>query len=397
MIRTGWKNMSRGSKSDFLSWKSLGKPVLPLLFVTFALVSCSESTAIRGTPVNEIALPVDRVEPTRVRTKENMRDLAAMCRVKENNTFIETGGLPEYRVGPLDVLEISSYVGDKVSTITVTVGGRGSISYSFLDDIVVSGLTPSQIEELLTRKLSSYVRQPRVTVLVKEFNSKSATIAGEFSILRTATYGTKAASGRITLKGKTTLMDLIAYGNGYTVNADIKNVKLIRQGRSHLINVFDIIEKGDQSQNVIIDDGDVVNIPELPQYGERVYVMGEVSAQGIYPLKDAQDLLAAIALAGNTTALAKEEDTLIVRGYEPGKPPLVMTANLRTLFRQADLSQNIRLKDGDLIYVPSMRIKDINNWIINMTPLLNLMLYPGEFADRYFTGYKVKVGSTPNQ
>jgi protein involved in polysaccharide export with SLBB domain len=397
MIGTVWKNMSRGSKSDGLCSRSSGKASLPLLLVIFALVSCSESTAIRGTPVNEVALHVDRVEPTRVRTKENMTALAAMSRVKENSTFLETGGLPEYRIGPLDVLEISSYVGDKVTTTTVTVDGRGTISYSFLDNIVVSGLTPGQVDGLLTRKLSSYVRKPRVRVLVKEFKSKSATIAGEFSILRTTTYGTKAASGRITLKGKTTLMDLIAYGSGYTVNADIKNVKLIRQGKSHLINVYDIIEKGDESQNVIIDDGDVVNIPELPQYGERVYVMGEVAAQGIYPLKDAQDLLAAIALAGNTTALAKEEDTLIVRDYQPDKPPLVMTANLRRLFRQADLSQNIRLKDGDLIYVPSMRIKDINNWIINMTPLLNLMLYPGEFADRYFTGYKVKVGNSPNQ
>jgi polysaccharide biosynthesis/export protein len=397
MIGTVWKDMSRGSKSEGLWWRSPGKAALLLLLFIFAMASCSESTAIRGTPVNEVALHVDRVEPTRVRTKENMRALADMSRVKENSTFLETGGLPEYRIGPLDVLEISSYVGDKVNTTPVTVDSRGTISYSFLDNIVVSGLTPSQVDGLLTRKLSSYVRKPRVRVLVKEFNSKSATIAGEFSILRSTTYSTKAASGRITLKGKTTLMDLIASGSGYTVNADIKNVKLIREGKSHLINVYDIIEKGDESQNVIIDDGDVVNIPELPQYGERVYVMGEVAAQGIYPLKDAQDLLAAIALAGNTTPLAKEEDTLIVRDYQPDKPPLVMTANLRRLFRQADLSQNIRLKNGDLIYVPCMRIKDINNWIINMTPLLNLMLYPGEFADRYFTGYKVKVGNSPNQ
>jgi protein involved in polysaccharide export with SLBB domain len=391
MVRTRLQNMCGGSKSARSFWGRLVKPALPLLLTAFSLVSCSESTAIRGTPVNEVAAPVDRVEPTRVRTEENLMALAAMSRVRENDTFLETGGLPEYRLGPLDVLEISSYVGDKVSTTTVTVGGRGTISYSFLDDLVVAGLTPSQIDELLTRKLSSYVRQPRVRVLVKEFNSKRASIAGEFSILRTTNFGTKAMSGRITLKGKTTLMDLIASGSGYTVNADIKNVKLIRHGKSYLINVYDIIEKGDQAQNVIIDNEDVVNIPELPQYGERVYVMGEVLAQGIYPLKDAQDLLAAIALAGNTTALAKEDNTLIVRGYEPGKPPLVMTANLRSLFRQADLSQNIRLKDGDLIYVPSMKIKDINNWIINMTPLLNLMLYPGEFADRYFTGYRIKA------
>jgi len=134
---------------------------------------------------------------------------------------------------------------------------------------------------------------------------------------------------------------------------------------------------------VIIDEADVVNIPELPTYGERVYVLGEVNSQGIYPLKEAQDLLAALALAGNTNRLAKEENTLIVRGYEPGKPPLVLMADVKSLLRKADISQNVRLKDGDLVYVPRMLIGDVNDWIINMTPLLNLILYPGEFEEQY--------------
>jgi protein involved in polysaccharide export with SLBB domain len=370
---------------------SISRPAILIVLILLFFCACSETTARLGTPVNEIDLPVDRVDPTRLRTTENLRTLAVMSEVVENNTFLERDGIPEYRIGPLDVLEISSHVGEKVTTTTITVDGRGRISYSFLDNVEVAGLTPSQIVELLTRKLAGYVRQPRVRVLVKEFNSKSATIAGEFSVLRSTVYGTKAASGRINLRGKTTLMDLIAYGGGYTIDADIKNAKLIRKGTSYLVNIYDIIERGDESQNVIIDDGDVVNIPELPQFGERVYVMGEVNMQGIYPLKDAQDLLAAIALAGNTTRLAKEENTLIVRGYEPGEPPLVMMANLRNLFRQADLSQNIRLRDGDLVYVPGMQIKDINDWIFNMTPVLNVLLWPGEFSARYMEGYRLKV------
>ncbi|HEX9911254.1 MAG TPA: hypothetical protein VGA86_10230, partial [Desulfatiglandales bacterium] len=91
----------------------------------------------------------------------------------------------------------------------------------------------------------------------------------------------------------------------------------------------------------------------------------------------------ALALAGNTNRLAKEENTLIVRGYEPGKPPLVLMADVKSLLRKADISQNVRLRDGDLVYVPRMLIGDINDWIINMTPLLNIILYPGEFEEQY--------------
>jgi polysaccharide export outer membrane protein len=354
---------------------------LVLVFL-LSLSSCSSSTAIQGTPVNQVATLQDRVEVTRLQTDQNLEALARMSQVKENTVFETVTGIAEYRIGAGDILEISSYTGDKVATTTATVDSRGRVSYSFLDHLKVEGLTSSQLDELLTAKLSAYVRTPRISVLVKEFNSKSANIIGEFSSLRNVSYG-KGASGRINLRGKTTLTDLIALGGGYTLDGDIKNVKLVRKGKSYLINLYDIIEKGDENQNVIIDEGDVVSIPELPTFGERVYVLGEVNSQGIYPLKEAQDLLAALALAGNTNRLAKEENTLIVRGYEPGKPPLVMMADVKSLLRKADISQNVRLRDGDLVYVPRMLIGDINDWIINMTPLLNILLYPGDFEEQY--------------
>lgn len=360
------------------------------LLLLSSLSACSSSTAIQGTPVNQVATLEDRIEVTRLPTEQNLAALARMAAVEGNNVFEMVAGIPEYRIGAGDVLEISSYNGDKVATTTVTVDSRGRISYSFLDHVKVEGLTPSQLDELLTRKLSAYVRAPRISVLVKEFNSKGAIVIGEFSSLRNVSYG-KGASGRINLKGKTSLTDLIALGGGYTLNADIKNVKLVRKGNSYLINLYDIIEKGDESQNVIIDEGDVVNIPELPTYGERVYVLGEVNGQGIYPLKEAQDLLAALALAGNTTRLAREENTLIVRGYEPGKQPLVMMADVKSLLRKADISQNVRLRDGDLVYVPRMLIGDINDWIANMTPILNLVLYPYEVDYRYFQPRKLVI------
>ena len=356
--------------------------VFLFLIFPFVLSSCSSTTAIQGTPVNQVATFQDRVEVTRYQTEQNLEALARMSQVKENSVFETVDGIPEYRIGAGDVLEISSYTGDKVTTATVTVDSRGRASYTFLDHVKVDGLTSSELDELLTDKLSAFVRNPRISVLVKEFNSKNASIIGEFSSLRNISFG-KGGSGRINLRGKTTLTDLIALGGGYTLDGDIKSVKLVRKGKSYLVNLYDIIEKGDENQNVIIDEGDVVNIPELPTFGERVYVLGEVNLQGIYPLKEAQDLLAALALAGNTNRLAKEENTLIVRGYEPGKPPLVMMADVKSLLRNADLSQNVRLRDGDLVYVPRMLIGDINDWIINITPLLNIILYPGDFEEQY--------------
>ncbi|MBW2567155.1 MAG: polysaccharide export protein [Deltaproteobacteria bacterium] len=333
--------------------------------------------------MKELNLTEGKGVVTEVARQENREDVAQLSRVKENEVFRDIAGVSEYRIGPLDVLEINSYLGDKVSTTSVTVNSRGAISYSFIDDLETAGLTPSELDREITEGLSSYIRNPRIDVLVEEFNSKSAMVLGEFASLQNTTY-MQAGSGRISLKGRTTLLDLIAEARGYTVDADVKNTKLIRGGQTYMINLFDIIEKGDLSQNVIIDDGDTVEIPELPRFGERVYVLGEVAKQGIYPLKDAKDLLAAISLAGSFTRFAKEENTLVMRGYGPDKEPLVMMSDLKALLRKADLGQNVHLEDGDVVYVPRMKIGDINDWLENIKPILDILLWPGELG-RYYS------------
>lgn len=360
------------------------KEICVAILSIFILQSCYSSTAVKGIPVRDLVIAQDERVVRSIWGKRDREDIARLSEVKENKSFATISGIPEYRVGPLDVLEINSHKGDTATSTTVTVDNRGRISYSFIDDLEVAGLASSQVDYLLTQKLSSFVRNPRIDILVKEFKSKSAMVIGEFATLRSANLNRSASSGRIFLKGKTSLIDLIVMGGGYTLDADIKNVKVTRGEETYLINLFDIIEKGEKIQNIIIDHGDVVNIPELPRLGERVYVLGEVATQGVYALEDAQDLLAAISLAGSFTRLAKEENTLVVRGYERGKKPLVMMSDLNALLRKADLSQNVPLEDGDLVYVPRMRIGDINDWIANTMPLLNFLFYPSDFEARYF-------------
>jgi len=366
--------------------------VMALLLLAL-LPSCYSSTAVKGIPVENLVMANDARVVKKTVSQEDNSLVALMSQVRSNKTFIETSESSEYRIGPLDVLEITSHVGDKVETATISVNTLGRISYSFVDDLDVSGMTPSQMDEALTQKLSAFIKKPRIDILVKECKSKSATVLGELASLRSSTTGT-AQSGRIFLKGKTTLMDLISLAGGYTVNADIKNLKLVREGKTYIINVYDILEKGDESKNVIIDDGDVMNIQELPTVRDRIFVMGEVNSQGIYSLKDAVDLIGAISIAGNVTSLAKEENTLIVRGYSsPENAPLVMMANVKTLLRNADVKQNITLQDGDVVYVPRMAIGDVNEWITNSTPLLNFLFYPKTFQDNYFTKNYLHINS----
>jgi len=389
---------------DDLSANKVGKktrkyPIIFCLHLAFLSImmtaSCYHGPAIEGTPVTELvkegSFAVMRPE---VMSLEKKAEVKRMTKVTENRVFSEISGRPEYRIGSLDVVEIISHIGEKTNKAAVTVNSQGNISYSFIDNLFVDGLTSSQLDALLTKRLSSYLRHPRVDIFIKEFKSKSAMVTGFLTSLQAPNFS-KSASGKIYLRGKTTLLDLIALAGGYTIDADIRRVKLIRDGDTYFVNLYDVISRGDSGQNVIINADDVVDVPELPLFGDRVYVLGAVAQQGIYPLKQVQDLLGAISLAGNFTNVAKEENTLIVRGYEPGKEPLVMMADINAILRKADLSQNIPLQNGDLVYVPQRRIGDINRWISNVLPLLDIMLYPGDFAARYGEGWRIQVTNPP--
>jgi len=366
---------------------------ISLCFLLGALGTLACGTrAVKGTPVKELTASQPELTEMKKRTEKEKKELAKMSKVKENSVFTTIDGIPEYRIGPLDILEINSRVGDRSEKTLVTVNGQGKINFSFIDDLKAAGLTPTQLDALLTKELSAYIRNPRIDVMVKKYQSKSALALGEFSLLRGGTTS-QTGSGQIFLKGKTTLMDFIALAHGYTVRGDIRRLKLIRKGKTYVINLYDIIEQGNENLNVIIDAGDTVDIPELPEVGEKVFVMGEVGKQGIYDLKDAEDLLSAVALAGKFTDVAREENTLIVRATEPGKKPLVMMADVDALLRKGDLSQNIPLRDGDLVYVPKMVIGDINKWIKNLDPLLNFLFWP----DRYKSTYYLKNYFAPGE
>ncbi len=349
--------------------------LLVLMILPHGCAKPIQSIPVKNLP--DLTLTKDQLAAS-FTTKE---ELARMSKVAENAAFTEKRGYPEYKVGPLDILEITSRIGSEHKTYLVIVRSDGTISYSFVDDLPVEGFTVREIDEKLTERLSAFVRKPRIDILVKEFNSKSALVMGEIGSLRYAQY--QVISGRYFLKGKTKLLDLLVMAGGYTKDADIKKVKLIRGDKIYYINLYDLIYRGEVEQNVIIDDGDVVDVPELPEFGERVYVLGEVNRQGVYSLEDTPDLLAALSFAGSYTRTAVEENTIIIRGYQPGKKPMILTADINAILTKGDIAQNIALMDGDIVYLPRSTIGDINEFIINTVPLLDYLLYPGQYRDAY--------------
>lgn len=366
--------------------------MLILIVSFFSMQSCAhEATGISVKTYREPAIVLE----TKERQQREMTEaIQQMSSTKENSVFTEKYGVSEYIVGPGDVISINYWTpsrdeGFKQTAYTTTVRPDGRISFIFADDIKVGGYTAGEIRNILTGLAQKYMRDPRIEVMVKEYRSKSALLFGQINVLQQNVY---SGPGKYPLLGKTRALDLIVTAGGAisgkdTGNADLRQVELVRQGKRYSLNLYNAMFRGDVSDNVVLDNGDTVTVPEMPTFAERVYVFGQVASQGILKLKDSQDLLTAIALCGGTTPVAIKADIKIIREYQErqGKP-LILSANLDQILLQGDLAQNIRLKDGDVIYVPRSVIGDINEFITILTPSLDFIYNrPSGFRSNYLS------------
>jgi protein involved in polysaccharide export with SLBB domain len=370
-----------------------GKMRVPFVYVLVLLSFFIQACAIEapGVSVKTYREPAVIVDAAQREQQEMAQAIQQMSRATENSVFTEKAGAPEYIVGPGDVISINYWTpsrdeGFKQITYTTTVRPDGKISFIFADDILVSGRTAQQIDDILTGLAQKYMRDPRIEVVVKEFKSKSVLLSGQINILQQGTSG----PGKYPLLGKTRVLDIIVTAGGVMTgkdvgNADLRQVELVRQGKRYTLNLYNAMFRGDVNDNVVLDHGDTITVPEMPTFAERIYVFGQVAQQGIRKLRDSQDLLNAIALSGGTTPVAVKTDIKIIREYqERNGKPLILSANLDQILLQGDLSQNIRLKDGDVIYVPRRVIGDINEFIANITPSLDFLYNrPSGFRTNY--------------
>ncbi|MCL6414673.1 polysaccharide export protein [Aestuariirhabdus sp. Z084] len=179
----------------------------------------------------------------------------------ESATFIEsaTKNTADYRylVGPGDSLNIFVWRNPEVTT-TVTVRPDGYITTPLVEDVPVSGKTPTEIARLLEKELSSYIRDPLVTVITEDHLgpfSEQVRIVGEADEPEFLPYVEDM-----------TLLDVMIAVGGMTDFADGNKASIVRiidgQQNQYGVRLDDLIKDGDISANVDMLPGDILIIPE---------------------------------------------------------------------------------------------------------------------------------------
>lgn len=230
------------------------------------------------------------------------------------------GALPaeegyHYRVGPQDILNIIVW---EHPELTIPTGGQrpveqdghkvsadGTIFYPYVGIVKVAGRTTAEIRDELTQKLSRYIRKPQLDVRVVAFNSQKVHVSGSV-----------ANPGVVPITDQPLyLADVVSTAGVDAERADIQDVVLTRNGKNRLFNLLALYYEGDLSQNIRLQDKDIVYVPANTV--RKVYVMGEVANSQALPLVEGKLSLAdALATAGVDQEAADADSIFVLRQGE---------------------------------------------------------------------------------
>lgn len=164
----------------------------------------------------------------------------------------------EYRIGVDDMVKVSVWKNPDLS-VEVPVRPDGKITVPLIGDVAVGGKVPSEVAVLIKKRLSDYVREPQVTVILSQLKSH------EF-ISRIRVTGAVNKPRSMPYRQGMTVLDAVLESGGINKFASPNKTKLYRKkdGKSMLmpVKLKNILKKGDLKTNYDLFPGDVITVPE---------------------------------------------------------------------------------------------------------------------------------------
>lgn len=295
----------------------------------------------------------------------------------------------DYRIGPNDVIEVQiENMPDVSKTYRVTAAGTFLMSYA--GRISAAKKTTEELAQLIAEKLrGDYLKDPKVTVAVKEFNSRSFFIQGSVR-----------SPGVYQIEGRPSVLELITLASGLndTHGATayiIRRIKAPFPAEPQPVSTSDkskqtgampetaddapkyelksaninALLRGQFEQDIFLEPGDIVNIPP----GDVFFVAGEVNQPGSFPLKEGTTLRQAISLAQGTNYKAALDKCIIFRETSSNKREEVRVDVGAVMNGK---KEDVAIMGNDLIYVPNSKTKSIGGALLRAFGLSTVARLP---------------------
>lgn len=324
--------------------------ILLISFLTGCGYSVIPGMVLSGTPNPEPpVIPGVKFIPVSVDTLQKQALTAAKIAEEQSKYLGQTSTVGyQYWIGPQDVLDVTVW---EHPELTIPAGefrsaeatghivtSEGTMFFPYVGTVKVAGKTTEEVREILTKGLEGFIKNPQLDVKVVSFRSQKAYVSGEV-----ANPGLQPITN-VAL----TVADAISLAGDFTENADLSGAILTHNDKTQKINLLAMYDKGDTRANIILQNGDILNIPD--RNTQKIFVMGEVIKPGsIIPNKRGISLTEAISDVGGVAPLTSDPAQIyVIRSngdeseiyYLDGKSPGAMI-----------LSNQFRLKPHDVVYV----------------------------------------------
>ena len=305
---------------------------------------------------------VNNVEDDSAILEETGREEETLARNRRRLQELADAEEPVYRMNAGDEIEIRVYGHEDLGMIT-KIGPDGTIGLAFIGQIRLSGQTISEGAEHIRKGLAPYVKNPVVSITVKEISSETATIVGACG--KPGVYG---------ISNGTRLADLYAMAgssavrlfNGVDVDvADLDHSYLFRKGEVLPVDFNKAINEGDALHNIRIRKGDHVFIGQRLE--ASITICGEVRNPHKRLYEKGMGLIETLTAAGWMTDLHWKHVIIIRDGLAHPKLYKVDVDGIL-----AGKCRNITLKAGDIVYVPKDDISEYNVFVKKLMPTAQL-------------------------
>jgi polysaccharide biosynthesis/export protein len=158
-----------------------------------------------------------------------------------------------YKLAPKDTLEISVWKDEALSKQLV-VPPDGVVSFPLAGDITAKGLTVPELREVIKKKLSEFIPEPTVTVMLLSPASLTAYVIGKVN-----------KPGEFPIVLDTNVLQILSTAGGFNPFAAPNKIVILRQSGEKLTRIpfdYNKVEKGESpEQNILLQRGDVVLVP----------------------------------------------------------------------------------------------------------------------------------------
>ena len=232
---------------------------------------------------------------------------------------------------------------------------QGMLDFPYAGKLKVAGLTAVEAHEQLIRRLSHYLKHPKVTLRVLTYRSKRVYVDGEVK-----QPGVQAINDL-----PMTLTEAINRAGGVTPMADQSRIMVSREGKTYQINRPQLVQRGVNPSAIMLASGDVVRV--LSRDETKIFISGEVTSPRALPMRNGRlTLNEALGEAGGINPVTGDaRQVYVVRRNSQSSVVYQLDANAPGALAMAE---GFELNPRDVVYVAATPLTNWNRTISAMIP-----------------------------